>query len=226
VATDSWSPIALSISIKSDTAMKIFPLLTKALSAFLLLGVSAMAHTTENPKYKVLAQYGELEIRCYQPMIQAVVHTANGSGFRPLAAYIFGGNQAGQNIAMTAPVASQKSHQGYATAFMMPSQYSMEDLPAPDNKGVQLVAMPARVMAVITFPGWANSEAVNRNNKALLSLIEEQGWVVQGEPIINQYNDPWTAAENRTNEVQYQIKDYANMVLPKSFGGGMEVTLY
>jgi hypothetical protein len=206
--------------------MKIFPLPSKALLAFLMLGVSAMAHTTENPKYKVLAQYGEVEIRSYQPMIQAVVHTANGNGFRPLAGYIFGGNQADQSIAMTAPVASQKSAQGYATAFMMPSQYTMEDLPAPDNERVQLLAVPARVMAVITFPGWANGEAVNRNNKDLLLLIEEQGWVVQGEPIINQYNDPWTAAENRTNEVQYQLKDYANVVLPKPSEGVMEVTLH
>jgi hypothetical protein len=102
----------------------------------------------------------------------------------------------------------------------------MEDLPAPDNKRVQLVAMPARVMAVITFPGWANSEAVNRNNKELQLLIEEQGWVVQGEPIINQYNDPWTAADNRTNEVQYQLKDFANVMLPKTSEGGMEVSLH
>lgn len=176
-----------------------------------------MANTTENPKYKVLADYGDVEIRSYQPMIQAVVHTANGSGFRPLAAYIFGGNETGESIAMTAPVATQKSDKGYQTAFMMPSEYAMDSLPEPESEGVELVEVPARVMAVITFSGWANREAVDLHHRELLVFVEEQGWSVTGEVIINQYNDPWTPAQKRTNEVQYQLKDYATVAQPRDF---------
>lgn len=185
-----------------------------------------MAQTTENPKYKVLAQYGDIEIRSYQPMIQAVVHTENASGFRPLAAYIFGGNETGESIAMTAPVATRKSTQGYATAFMMPAKYTLDDLPAPDNEQVELLQVPARVMAVITFSGWANRDAVNHHNSELLVFVEERGWSVIGEPIINQYNDPWTAAEQRTNEVQYQLRDYATVPQPEGFDSKPSVTLH
>ena len=185
-----------------------------------------MANTTENPKYNVLAQYGELEIRSYHPMIQAVVHTSNGNGFRPLAAYIFGGNESGESISMTAPVATQKSPQGFATAFMMPGQYTMDSLPDPDNKRVELIEVPARVMAVIRFSGWANQKAVDQHNRELLVFVQERGWSVTGEPIINQYNDPWTAAEDRTNEVQYQLRNYASVTQSQGFDVNPEVTLH
>ena len=185
-----------------------------------------MAQTTENPKYKVLARYGDIEIRSYQPMIQAVVHTPNGSGFRALAAYIFGGNETGESIAITAPVATRKSPRGYATAFMMPAKYALNDLPAPDNDEVALLQVPARVMAVITFSGWANRDAVNHHNSELLVFVEERGWSVIGEPIINQYNDPWTPAQQRTNEVQYQLRDYATVMQAQSLDSKPAVTLH
>jgi hypothetical protein len=206
--------------------MKILGTFNTTMAALLMLGVSTMANTTENPKYKVLAEYGELEIRSYQPMIQAVVHTSNGSGFRPLAAYIFGGNESGESISMTAPVATQKSPRGYTTAFMMPGQYTMDLLPDPNNKRVELIEVPARVMAVIRFSGWANQKAVDQHNRELLVFVEERGWSVTGEPIINQYNDPWTAAGDRTNEVQYQLRDYASVPQPQGFDETPEVTLH
>ena len=65
---------------------------------------------TETPKYKILQQDGDFEVRQYEPRIVAEVSvdgemdTATREGFRILAAYIFGKNAGQQSIAMTAPV--------------------------------------------------------------------------------------------------------------------------
>ncbi len=83
----------------------------------LLLGLlwmnSAMA--IEEPKYKVLATEGSIEVRHYEPLLMAEVivegdmDEASNKGFRLIADYIFGNNQSADNpasskIAMTAPV--------------------------------------------------------------------------------------------------------------------------
>jgi hypothetical protein len=74
-------------------------------------------------------------------------------GFRLLAGYIFGGNKSRQSIAMTAPVAQepvseiiamtapvmQLENAGtWTVRFTMPSAYTMEMLPQPNDPKEQL----------------------------------------------------------------------------------------
>ncbi|ARN75382.1 hypothetical protein BST96_15435 [Oceanicoccus sagamiensis] len=169
-----------------------------------------MASNTEQPKYQTLEKNGNIEIRRYQPMIMAVTYSSRGGGFQQLAGYIFGGNESNQKIAMTAPVANQATDEGWQTAFMMPSQYQLTDLPEPESDNIQFIEVPARTMAVIVFPGWVNRSSVNKNRQALQDYLQEQGIETEGEPIINQYNDPWTPAARRTNEIQLQLSGEAH----------------
>ncbi len=164
-----------------------------------------MASTTEQPKYTTLQAQGNIEIRQYEPMILAITHSKHGNGFQQLAGYIFGGNKANKNIAMTAPVANQPTEQGWQTAFMMPSQYQLSDLPAPNAEHIQFIEVPSRTMAVIVFPGWVNRASINKNRQALENYLEGKGLAIQGEAIINQYDDPWTPAAKRTNEIQFEL---------------------
>jgi SOUL heme-binding protein len=69
----------------------------------------------EQPRYTVVKQLGELEIRDYAPMLLAEV-TLTGTrdqtlsdGFRVLARYIFGNNTQRSSIAMTSPVTQSPS---------------------------------------------------------------------------------------------------------------------
>ena len=67
------------------------------------------------PEYTVIGQEGDVEFRRYTPFIIASTPMrADGdsglrSGFRVLAKYIFGGNQPGERLAMTAPVLQQET---------------------------------------------------------------------------------------------------------------------
>ena len=70
--------------------------------------VPALATAIEEPAYELVASWDDsgVEIRYYEPKVLATTKMAAGesSGFRVLAGYIFGGNAAEQEIAMTAPV--------------------------------------------------------------------------------------------------------------------------
>jgi hypothetical protein len=115
---------------------------------FTFTGISAMA--IEEPKYAVSLHEGAYEVRDYQAAIAAEVsvtgdqRAAARKGFRVLAAYIFGGNRRHQSIAMTAPVAQERTGEKIAKTapvsqtqtdgawvirFTMPSAYSLETLP-------------------------------------------------------------------------------------------------
>ena len=179
------------------------------LGLFLATG-SAMSHGTEEPSYTLVAQVESVEIRQYEPVIQARTvmddKSQTSSGFRTLLVYIFGGNAKEQSIAMTAPVEETLSDTDVYMAFTMPSQYSMEDLPEPTNKLVTLHEVPARTMAVVQFSGWARDAVVEEQTRLLLSTLAAHGWVVVGTPSLNQYNPPWTPPWSRRNEVMVQVQ--------------------
>ncbi|MFT7460831.1 MAG: hypothetical protein ACI909_003521, partial [Planctomycetota bacterium] len=127
--------------------------------AIILIGgilVGPIMSNVENPSYKVVSSVNNIEIREYSPMIIAEVEVSGereksiGDGFRLLADYIFGNNTVSQDIAMTAPVQQQANEKIAMTApvqqqisgdvwlvnFVMPSEYTMETLPKPNNERV------------------------------------------------------------------------------------------
>lgn len=72
---------------------------------------------TETPAYTVEARTGAIELRAYPAHLAAEVRVrgsrdaAVGTGFRVLAAFIFGGNEAKAKVAMTTPVAQSQAGQ-------------------------------------------------------------------------------------------------------------------
>ncbi len=74
---------------------------------------SFMSSRVEQAKYEVVENHGPIEIRDYVPIIIAEVEMpgdrreAIKDGFRLVADYIFGNNEANQKIEMTAPVMQQ-----------------------------------------------------------------------------------------------------------------------
>jgi hypothetical protein len=143
--------------------------------ASLVMG-SMMSHAIEEPSWALVAQLDNVEIRQYAPVIQARTsidgNSRSSSGFRTLADYIFGGNAQEQSIAMTAPVEEALSDDDAYIAFTMPSQYSLEDLPAPTDSLVTLHTVPSRTMAVVQFSGWARDSVVAKQTSILLETID------------------------------------------------------
>ena len=107
----------------------------------------------------------------------------DSSGFRKLAGYIFGGNEQGEKMAMTAPVESRPSDlQNNTTySFVMERKYTLETLPTPDDEKIRLLERPERVVAVRRFSGrWTDKNFRNHRDK-LLQALEING-VIAGRP--------------------------------------------
>lgn len=159
--------------------------------------------------------------------------TASRQGFKILADYIFGNNtapsgesskismtapvtmqsdnlngQASQKIAMIAPVSMQQNNGKWRVQFTMPSQYTMQTLPKPNNPDVKIVQLPAQTYGVIKFSGLAGSKKVAKKTETLKSWMQTQKLVISGTPELARYNPPWTLPFMRRNELMmaYQPK--------------------
>jgi effector-binding domain-containing protein len=101
---------------------------------------------------------------------------------------------------MTAPVVQKPINDKWTVSFILPSNISLEEAPEPSDD-VKLVTEPARLMATLRFSGvWSDrrfEEAANR----LRRWIEGEGLRIQGPFEYGYYNDPFTPAFLRRNEV-------------------------
>lgn len=186
------------------------------LTSALLLSGAAMA--TEEPKYTVLKQTEDFELRRYDEQLVAQTwvtgdqDTASRAGFKILADYIFGNNSAAngesRKISMTAPVSIQQTEDKWRVQFTMPSQYTLQTLPKPNNPNIEIVEVPAQTYGVIKFSGLAGTEKVAAKTKELQSWMQAQNLTITGKPELARYNPPWTLPFMRRNEIMiaYQPK--------------------
>ena len=185
-------------------------LLVMSLLAITTLTISTAVNAIEEPQYEVITAWEEysIELRSYAPRLLAVTTMTEGqnNGFRVLAGYIFGGNNNDQKIAMTAPV--QRSMDDSAEmAFVMPAEYSLADLPTPEDDRVSFREAPGYTAAVIQFNGRADMEKAEANWQVLQAFLTEREITTSGEPSLNQYNPPWTLPFMRRNEIIVPISD-------------------
>ena len=173
-------------------------------------GSEAMAKDIEEPSWELLTTIGEVEVRRYETSVQAVTRISSSSrtteGFKRLAGYIFGGNDSGESIAMTAPVAETLGADVPLMAFTMPAAYDMEQLPDPDDERVEIVPVPERTVAVVRFSGWATDGRIERSQEVLMATLASHSIRPAGIPFLNQYNPPWTPPFLRRNEVAVEIE--------------------
>jgi len=175
------------------------------------------AHSTANSieqyPYEVLQDFEHFEVRHYQDAIFAKTHIdaetyrrGSGNGFRTLASYIFGGNERGESIAMTAPVV-MSWEEGMVMEFMMPSEYSLETLPAPRLNGIEIYEKSSVVMAGLSFGGWANDRRIARKIDELSELLDAHGIAHSGNFQYFGYSSP-TQVTNRRNDIVVELKHW------------------
>jgi hypothetical protein len=173
----------------------------------LLQGVGNMAQATEEPQYQLLEQLGDIEIRHYDPVIQAITNqpAGAGNGFRRLAGFIFGGNSEKLSIAMTAPVQENLDSSAHEMAFTLPREFQLEDLPTPDDPAVIIAPVPPRTVAVLRFSGWASDKKVVAMREQMSAQLLKLGLTTHGDWLLNQYNPPWTLPFLRRNELWIEV---------------------
>jgi len=206
---------------------KMIVLIGSVLIIILTIYVRSTMSETEIPSYKVIKSFKNIEVREYDPVIVAQVQVAGerekaiNDGFRLLADYIFGNNISKEKIAMTAPVMQQKGEKIPMTApvtqvrendhwlveFTMPSVYTMESLPKPNNSKVVLKRKEAGRCVVVRFSGLWNQNSMKENQDKLDIYVKDNDIGISGPPTYAFYNPPWTLPFLRRNEIIYTIKE-------------------
>lgn len=194
------------------------------------IGTLLVVRWLEEPAYTVIEKRDGYEIRDYQSYIVAEVdvewdmQTAMNAGFRQLAWYIFGGNTmktsvkmtvpvmdtnkwSSESIKMTVPVLDTSSDTGKRiVAFTMPSKYTLDTLPKPDNTNIRFRVVEQSRRAVLTYTLYTTEERVTEKKNLLLSLLTRDGIQVQWEITSAQYNPPLSFPFLRRNEVMIEIQ--------------------
>ena len=202
-------------------------------ASLLGLGAASANLRVEEPEYVVEQTHEIFEVRQYAPRIVAQTtvrgssRDASSKGFRILADYIFGNNRArasiemtapvemeapsarGASIEMTAPVESSPSAAGdtWVISFTMPSKWTMETLPTPNDRRVVLRELPPARFAVHRFSGSPPQKRVDARMEALESAVKDAGLTPVGTPpSYARYDPPWTPWFMRRNEIWLALK--------------------
>ena len=194
--------------------MKSFILLLSLITIIILISAFTLRkqESVEEQPYQTIHRDGELEIRFYPPATMATVQMKGteyrdvaSSGFRKLAGYIFGGNDRGQKIAMTAPVHMAMGSEGSTMQFVMPAGMDSSNLPAPNDASVKIERSQPSHMAAIRFSGYANDESIRKQSEKLEMLLKAKG-ITQLAPVrYLGYDAPYKLV-GRRNEVVAEIR--------------------
>ena len=169
-----------------------------------VLSLTCTAMATETPDYKVLVQDGKFEVRDYPAL--ALVRTASGDGdFMRLFRYISGGNETGQEIAMTAPVLMKHEGEDTGMSFIVPKDVAAGKVPAPKDAAVTTGQLPAGQFAVYRYSGGRNEANEQEALGKLRAWIDKRRLEVEGDPLFGYYDPPWIPPFLRRNEVMLRV---------------------
>ncbi|GBF93060.1 hypothetical protein Rsub_05671 [Raphidocelis subcapitata] len=170
--------------------------------------------------------------------VEGNMRETSSQGFRKIARFIFGANTAAggggsQAVAMTSPVREElmpseavamtspvvmamggseslgADEKGTVRmSFVMPSKYTKETLPRPNDPSVEIKEVPAHTVAALTFRGQVrNRTVVEQRKQQLLEILKAEGITPEGAVQLNQYHPPFTYGIQRVNEVLFRIKE-------------------
>jgi len=175
-----------------------------------------LAQTTqkiEEYPYVVVEKRDGYEIRRYESrnftyvsMPKSDYKTNSSRGFRVLAGYIFGDNEANQKIAMTSPVTMDVSESdSMEMMFLIPAEYQIDELPNPSNRNVKFKTVPAKLVAALQFGGWSNDDKIAKHKAELETLLKRDGIQHNGNFSYFGYNPPYEVV-NRRNEIIVELE--------------------
>jgi hypothetical protein len=183
------------------------------LSSLAVLFIIFQAYTTmatnksEEQPYKVIKTEKDFEIRFYPSVTMATITSSaksykelGSSGFNKLAGYIFGGNDAKKQIAMTSPVHMDINDSISSMSFVMPSTYNADNLPKPNDATVNIKKTADEYVAAIKFGGFASESDIKSHTETLKSALKAAGISYYGNFRYLGYNPPYQLA-GRRNEV-------------------------
>jgi hypothetical protein len=168
-----------------------------------------------------------------ETVVNGDMDAASNKGFRLIADFIFGNNLAADSqqaakiamtapvtmepqsskIAMTAPVTIEPQSGNTAMAeanqwrihFVMPSQYTLANIPKPNNSAVTLRELPRKYFVVYRYSGFNTLARVQEKTNETLAWAKQQSLQVIGTPQLSRYDPPWTLPMFRRNEIMVEV---------------------
>ncbi|HVJ71848.1 MAG TPA: heme-binding protein [Sphingomicrobium sp.] len=194
-----------------------------AVGAALLGGVAYYyfrERSQEEPEFRPLETDGDHQIRDY-PALTVAETLVNGprrealdQGHRILADYLAAKSRDGDELPMLNPVIQDSGapmasdpplfdddlEGAWRTRFVMPAGRNADDLP-DTPEGVELVELPARKVAVLSFSGrWTDAQLREQEDR-LRGWLSKRGVKPRGEPEYAFYNSPMIPGPLRRNEI-------------------------
>jgi len=167
---------------------------------------------TEQQKYNLIQKDKDFEIRFYPASTFATIESdaktykeLSYPGFRKLAGYIFGGNEANAQISMTSPVHMDVNDSVSTMSFVMPSIYNKTNLPKPKDSNIRIVMSQDEYVAVIRFGGYANDKELKFYKEKLKDLLSKKGIKTLGHYRYLGYNPPYQIF-GRRNEIIVSVE--------------------
>ena len=168
---------------------------------------------TPQPRHEVEMRRGRLEVRRY-PSVRIAETTVDASwdqaleqGFRRLASFIFGANDAHAHLPMTAPVIGTGDRGGFRLAFVLPEGI---EAPTPEDPRVAVSDVPPRRVAVLRFNGRRDATSIESHKRELAHELAENGLRPRGEAFFAGYDPPSTLPLLRRNELWVELDDQAS----------------
>jgi len=175
--------------------------------------LSRSTQQTEQHNYKVIKKFDKFEIRKYDAALFSSVKLnkkgykeSSSEGFRILAGYIFGDNDAKKKIAMTSPVVMELGDSS-KMMFMVPKNYNLKNLPNPNNSKIVFEKDEVKIIAAIRFDGWADDEKIEKYKTILRNELANEKLNFINKFSFLGYNPPYEVM-NRRNEIVVELINY------------------
>jgi len=190
-----------------------------------LIGGAALYYfrekSTEEPGFRPLETDGDHQIRGYpaltvaETVVEGSRRDALDKGYRILADYLSARSREGEKLEFSVPVVQDGGDPmgsdpplfdddlegaAWRTRFVMPAGRSAEELPDPPE-GIELVELPPRRVAVVSFSGRATDALLKEQEDRLRGWLAKRGEKSNGEPEFAFYNSPLIPGPLRRNEV-------------------------
>jgi len=195
--------------------LNIFPkLIVLFISIFLISNVMAY----EEPQYTLIKKNSVYEIRYYKDRLAVqTTYNSDGGAFRKLFNYILGSNKRSnkknimtsitesEKIAMTIPVTQTEEGKKMVMQFYLPSNYTIESAPIPNDSKVKIVNIEGGHFAVIQYSGRSTEKNFIKHKKILREKLIDDGIEIKSKGIKATYNGPFTIPILRRNEAMFKI---------------------
>jgi len=168
-----------------------------------------------------------------ETIVEGDMDAASSKGFRLIADFIFGNNLSSDTdkkskiamtapvivepqsskIAMTAPVtvepqaaeSNMKTAKTWRINFVMPSQYTLANIPKPKNNAVSLREVPRKYFIVHKYSGFNTVSRVQTKTDETVEWAIKRSYKMIGTPQLSRYDPPWTLPMFRRNEIMLEI---------------------